>query len=357
MTIEENASPSAGPAEVAGPVAAVNRAAPRDAAALPPRSSTANSGPRLPDRVDASSAALFEAAQAIPRALQVAGSIFAPTTLLTALFFYFGLLYAIAYYRFFGVNYTVLAVPTQSYLILSVSAAILPLALVAVAALVLVELYQLPLETLSGMRRLVVYRVVCPLVSGVGLLLVGAAAVDVLFRVALYPSALLEARGLSLSVGLVFLAYAGHLRRILSSRRRTPTTRQVSVALTVTKWGGFCLLVGVGLFWAVGSYAIRMGSEGARGFAAAMRCAPEVVLYSEKPLNLGSSGLRQEGPIGTDSAYGFRYPGLKLVPQAGDNYLLLPADWRPGGRPAIVLARSDPLRLEFVVAAPPPPGC
>jgi hypothetical protein len=48
---------------------------------------------------------------------------------------------------------------------------------------------------------------------------------------------------------------------------------------------------------------------------------------------------------------------LKLVPQAGDSYLLVPADWSPGGRPAIVLPRSDKVRLEFVVGAARLPGC
>jgi hypothetical protein len=196
-----------------------------------------------------------------------------------------------------------------------------------------------------------------PLVGGAGLLLVGGATADALFGAAMFPSRLLEARGVSLALGVVLLGYAGRLRRTLSPPRPGRTTRKVPVALTVAKWGSFCLLVGVGMFWAVGSYAIRMGSEGAAGFAATLRCAPDVVLYSEKDLNLASSGLRKDGVSPPDSAYGFRYPGLKLVPQAGDSYLLVPADWRPGGRPAIVLARSEPLRLEFVVATRPAPAC
>lgn len=374
MTIHEDAAPPVETGEVAAPpaetgevaapavetgaVTAPARPGPPPDAPPPPVPATGEPGSRTPpDRVDAPTAALFEAAQAIPRALQIAGSVVAPTTLLTALFFYFGLLYAVAYYRWFGVNYTVLDVPAQGYFIVSVSTAILPLAIIAGVALFSLWIYQLPLEALSGRPRLLVHRVLHPLVGGTGLLLVGAAAMDALFGVVLYPPRLLEARGVSLAGGLLLLGYAGRLRRVLGTRRRAPAAREAPVALTVTKWGSFCLLVGVGLFWAVGSYAIRMGSEGARGLAASLQCAPDVVLYSEKSLNLGSSGLRQEGPAGADSAYGFRYAGLKLVPQSGDRYLLVPADWRPGGRPAIVLARSDAVRLEFVVRAPPPPGC
>ena len=357
MTIDGDAGTVTAPAAV-GPTAKPDGTDPSDTPAPPSGNPSAEDPPPPPpsDHVDAPSVAPFEAAQHIPRALQIAGSVIAPTTLLTALFFYFGLLYAIAYYRHFGVNYTVLDVPTQGYLILSVSTAILPMASIAGTALFAVWLYQLPLDALSGTPWRVASRVIYPLVDGTGFLLVGAVIADALFGAVMYPPALLEARGLSLSVGVVLLAYAGRLRRTLFPPRRSgmPVT---PVSLTVAKWGSFCLLLGIGLFWAVGSYAIRMGSEGARGLAANLRCAPDVVLYSEKDLNLASSGLRMEVSPGPDSAYGFRYSGLKLVPQAGDSYLLVPADWRPGGRPALVLARSDPLRLEFVVGATPPPDC
>jgi hypothetical protein len=116
---------------------------------------------------------------------------------------------------------------------------------------------------------------------------------------------------------------------------------------------GVCLslLFGVGLFWAVGSYAIRMGAEGAKGHAAGLRCAPDVVLYSDTPLGLQFAGVPEESVLGPDGVNRFRYSHLKLVPQAGKQYLLLPADWVPSARPAILLSRSDSLRLEFITVA------
>jgi hypothetical protein len=91
---------------------------------------------------------------------------------------------------------------------------------------------------------------------------------------------------------------------------------------------------------------MRMGTQEAVGHVAGLRCAPDVVLYSEKSLNLQYAGVWEEPSATPDGAYGFRYPGLKLVPQPGKQYLLLPADWTPGTRPAILLPRSDALRLE-----------
>jgi hypothetical protein len=267
-------------------------------------------------------------------------------------------MYAVAYYRYFGVNYTVLDLPVEGYLILSASTAILPMALLAGAAMLSLWLYQLPLDMLSETARHRLYRWLYPVVVAIGLLLVGLTALDVLFAVVMYPVPAMEARGLSLVTGVVLLGYAGRLRRVLAPRRPAHgSRREAPVALTVAKWGSFCLLIGVGLFWAVGSYALRMGAEGARDFAVMIRCAPEVVLYSEKDLNLASSGLPNGPPPPTDGAYDSSYAGLKLVPQAGDSYLLVPADWSPGGRPAIVLPRSDKVRLEFVVGAARLPGC
>jgi hypothetical protein len=301
---------------------------------------------------DAAAAVSFEAADAVPQALKVVGSIVAPTTLLTALFLYFGLLYAVAYYRYFGVNYTVLDLPNQGYLILSASTATLPLALLAGTALAALWLYQLPLENLSARVRRLLYRWWLPAVATVGVVLLGLVAADVLLAVRLFPAGFWEARGLSLSIGIVLLAYAAHLRSALAPPVPAGYAgRRGHLSLTVAKWVCLSLLFGVGLFWAVGSYAMRMGVQGAEGYAAGLRCAPNVVLYSDNVLNLQFAGVQEESVQGPDGVYQFRYSGLKLVPQAGKQYLLLPADWAPSARPAILLPRSDTLRLEFITVA------
>jgi hypothetical protein len=303
------------------------------------------------------SAVSFEAADAVPQALKVVGSIVAPTTLLTALFLYFGLLYAVAYYRYFGVNYTVLDLPNQGYLILSASTATLPLALLAATALVVLWLYQLPLDALSTRAHRLLRRWWLPAVAIVAVLLLALVAADALFSVRLFPAGFWEARGLSLSIGIVLLAYAAHLRSALAPGVPAARTGGRShVSLTVAKWVCLSLLFGVGLFWAVGSYAIRMGEEGAEGHAAGLRCAPDVVLYSEEPLGLQFAGVPEEAVPGPDGVNRFRYSNLKLVPQAGKQYLLLPADWVPSARPAILLSRSDSLRLEFTTVAPAAAG-
>lgn len=327
-----------------------------DAAGSTRRRDPPDGGDRSGDRTGSPSED-FEAARAIPQALKLAASIIAPTTLLTALFAYFGLLYAIAYYRYFGINYTVLGLPLQGYLIMSASTAILPLGVLAGASLLFLWLYELPLDALSERRRRLVYRWGSRAVAMSGLLLLGVAAADALFGFVLYPPALPESRGVSLTIGVLLLGYAGRLRRKL---RPPPTERraraEIPSTLTVAKWASFCLLLGIGLFWAVGSYALRMGSQDARGFAAGLRCAPDIMLYSAKDLNLAFAGVRAESSPTPDTDFRFRYSGLKLVPQAGEKYLLLPGDWQRG-RSAFLMTPADTIRLEFVVATQPPAGC
>lgn len=381
--VADRAAPA--PRDGSGAAVAVDRSAPPTDVSPPvvdAESRSRQDGPAASDQQDRSAAAPFEAAEAVPKALQVVGSIVAPTTLLTALFVYFGLLYAIGYYRYFGVNYTVLDLPTQGLLILSASTAVVPLVTLAAVMLVSLWIYRLPVERSSDRVRRWLSFTLLPVVAVVGAALLALVAAETLLRLQVFPPSFPEGRGISLSAGVVLLAWAARLRATLlptgTAERKPATAATVTpgsvlalarrallaatrapepdhgpghVALTVGKWVCLSVLFGVGLFWAVGSYALRLGPQDAQQLWANLRCAPDVVLYSEKSLNLFTAGLTEEPATSPESAYGFRYQGLKLVPQAGDQYLLLPADWAPAARPAIVLPRSDTLRLEFIPVA------
>jgi hypothetical protein len=309
------------------------------------------SGGRGTARVAQADTVAFEVARAAPRLLKIVGTVVAPTTVLAALLVYFGLLYAVGYFRYLGVNFTVLNLASQDYLVLSADGAIIPLVLFAGAALLSLWVYQLPLERLSGKPRSIARWVLMPAVAGAGSTLVALAAADALFGAPVFPEGFWEARGLSLAVGVLLLAYAGRLRRGLVTAPPGSHRRDVPDALTVARWGGLLVMVSVGLFWAVGSYAIGVGARGAQGLVADLACAPDVILYSEKSLNLHVRGVGEVAESGRDTAYGFRYTGLKLVPQSGDRYLFLPDGWTPAGRPAILLPRTDTLRLEFISVA------
>jgi hypothetical protein len=287
----------------------------------------------------------FEAVGALPRVLKAVGSIVAPSTLLTALMFYFGFMYALGYFQYLGVNVLVLNLPAQQYLILSADSSVVPLAYAACAALVTLWLYQLPMDSWSARVRRILHRVVLPLVTALGVGLVALALADATFGLSMFATAVV-ARGLSLSTGVLLLAYAARVRRMLTTRP-APAPRRVPEALVVAKWGGAFILVSVGLFWAVGSYAIKAGWTEARAYVHDIATVPNVALYSEKSLGLQGPGVREVACRAPDSAYRFRYEGLKLVPQSGPQYVFLPAGWTETNGAAMLLPRNDAQRLEF----------
>jgi len=220
---------------------------------------------------------------------------------------------------------------------------VVPLALLAVAALVAISIYRLPVERWSGRPRRVALWGLMPAAGLLGAALLALAMADAIFARPVFPASFAEARGVSLTVGVLLLGYAARLWRILGPAR--PGLR-TSDPLAVARAGCVFLLVSIGLFWTVGTYAVGVGIGKAQAFATDLACVGDVAVYSEKSLNLSTAGLTEEPAPG---GAGFRYPGLKLVPQAGPRYfLLLPADWAQGHRPAILLPRSDSLRLEFL---------
>lgn len=291
----------------------------------------------------------FEAAAALPRVLKIIGSVVAPTTLMTALLFYFGLMYAIGFFRYFRVNYSVLNLPLQDYLVLSEDGLMLPLIFVAAIALLALWLYQH--ETLLTKIRGIWSRVLVSAVALIGLILVGLAMVDAVFHVSVFPTNFWEARGLGLSMGVLLLGYTARLRRVIAAKQRAKQMpRRVPEAVVVAKWAAVFVLVSAGLFWAVGSYAILVGQGHARDIEADLPSSPDVGLYSEKGLGLGGVGAPGVHEVlcqSSDPAYRFRYDGLKLVPQSGNQYVFLPAGWTSANGTAIVIPRSDKIRLEF----------
>jgi hypothetical protein len=303
---------------------------------------------RQPDATGFAESTEFEAAAALPQVLKIIGTVVAPTTLLTALLFYFGLMFAVGYFRYFNVNFTVLNLPVQDYLILSVDGLIIPLVYAVGITLLALWLYQLRLETLSSEVRRIVLRAVMLFAAIAGAVLVSLAMANAVFGISVFPATFWEARGLSLSIGVLLLAYAGRLRRILAVERRPrQVLRRVPEGVLVAKWGALFIVVSVGLFWVVGSYAIGVGEGRAQELAAYLPCSPDVVLYSQKSLNLQGAGLREVIGQNPDIAYRFRYDGLKLVPQSGNQYLFLPADWTHVDGDAILIPRSETIRLEF----------
>jgi hypothetical protein len=288
---------------------------------------------------------------ALPQVLKILGSVVAPSTLLTALMYYFGREEYAGFFWYLGTDVTVFDLTAQDYWNNSVAGFIPPLIVAAGVALLALWAHQLVLGALPTRTRLIVLRTVIPISSIAGLFLVCLAMTD-LFVTPMFTASFPEGRGLSLSVGVLLLAYAVQLiRLVIAERQPKQVLRRAPGAMAIVEWAAVFILVSVGLFWAVGSYAINVGVRYAQQIETSLSSRPDVVTYSEKRLILQGPGVREVDCHDPDAAYRFRYDGLKLMLQAGNQYFLLPAGWTRTNGTAIVIPRGDKIRLQFS-----PPG-
>ncbi|MFJ7068086.1 hypothetical protein [Streptomyces sp. NPDC101115] len=126
----------------------------------------------------------------------------------------------------------------------------------------------------------------------------------------------------------------------------------------LAEWAVVSTLVVLGLVWAANDYAASVGTVRAQRFMAGLPHHPTTIVYSEHSLSISGPGVTEtpckDGKGGKDdeAAYGYRYDGLTLILQSGNQYVLVPTRWTPADGVALVLPRNDSVRLEFG----PPPG-
>jgi hypothetical protein len=288
----------------------------------------------------------------------VLGGIVAPTTLLTGLLYYFGWLHAYYLFGYFGINSTTLGFSTVDYLMRSVDALYIPLTVAAVVALVALwgNAAVLPaLRAGSPALRSRFLRTVTAL--GIALALTGG-ALTLLIEGGSSGYAALAPVGFA--AGVVVLGYAVHMRRIL--RPKAQQARAAAGWADAAEWMITFFLVAISLFTAASDYAGGVGVTRARQLMADLPNQPAVVLYSQHNLDLPPTGITETRCANANAGYRYRYDGLVLVLESGGKYVLLPRQWTRDGRsPAILLAESDAIRLEFypgtAAPAPSPTAC
>ena len=294
------------------------------------------------------------ATDALPRLFKVFGGIVAPTSLLTALLFYFGRSRAAGYYRFFHVNSTVLDLTTNDYLFSGVDGLFVPIAVTCLLALVLMWANRLLLTRVPPGARRRTLRVLVPVAGLLGVVLVGLAFADLLTDGGVF-GANSATGGVLLAIGVILLVYAVRLVRLSPPRTPEPVGRRATTGLA--EWAAAFLLVSIGLFWAAQAYAFGVGTGGAITLYKALPAVPEAILYSEHSLSLAVPGVTEVRCADPDAAYRFRYDGLRLVREAGDQYLLLPVTWDRTTGTAVLIPRSGSIRLEFRAPSAPPTPC
>ena len=107
------------------------------------------------------------------------------------------------------------------------------------------------------------------------------------------------------------------------------------------------MLLTLAVFWDVERLANVVGE----GYATQITANPghllAVTVYSPKSLEIHVPGV-VETRLGTsESAYRYRYDGLRLVQRSGDRYLLMSEYWDVRASGIIVLRETDAIRMEF----------
>lgn len=285
------------------------------------------------------------------KAVQSLGAVIGPAALVTGLLFYFGWVRAQSQGRYLGLDVTLFGLSTQDYIVQSTYAVLFPLGEVLIAGLGLLWAH----AAISGLIDRDPDRSVWTWIER-ALPVVGALffAAGLVMNADRYPTdTRLLLTPLCLTTGVGLTAYG-----VLVHRRRrgargagpagSPAGRQVPLLSVIL----MAMLIAVGVVWEVANYAEIKGRELGEFLVSQLAYQPGAVVYSAKRLHLGAPGVVETAFREPDSAYAFRYTGMKLLFRSDGKYFLVPESWSVDGGTTIVLRDSDNLRLEFIR----PPG-
>lgn len=302
---------------------------------------------RVADRGDPGPAGESGSEATVLGAVQSLGAVVGPTALITALLFYFGWAKAQAFSQYFGLDVSIFGLSTQDYLLQSIRSVFIPLGVVLIAGLLLLWAHRLLVRQLELSPDRPLWR----WLAGV-LAVAGAASfvVGLVKNADRYPSdAELVLTPLSLMLGVGLVSYAVLVER----RRREPRPRPAASSPGPLSLPGLTvilvsMLIAVGLVWVVANYAEIKGREEGEFVHDQLEFQPGVVVYSAQRLHIGGVGVDERAFPEPESAYRFRYDGLKLLFHSNGRYFLVPASWSLSDGTTIVLRETDDVRLEFV---------
>lgn len=263
----------------------------------------------------------------------------ANVAVLTALLVYFGWNRSEVQARRLGIDESLLGMSTRDYLLRSVRPVLVLLVVIALAGLLWLVLDRWMTRrlaapgTTNGLARWALRLLPTSLV------LLPLAAWLAGFR---WPAAAYVAFPLAIVAGLLLVLYALHLRRGLPGKEPMPASRETLLRACAA------VIAGIGLFTAAANYATVEGTELAEGFGSRVSSLPRVVIYSAEHLHIDAPGAQEESLPAAESAYRFRYVGLRLMEYAGGNYFLVSDGWTPRYGVVVMLGDSEPVRLEFV---------
>jgi hypothetical protein len=277
--------------------------------------------------------------QGLPVWLRLVTALLGPPTLITALALFFGWTRISTQMSYYGIDPTLVGLSTQDYLLRSPDTLFVPLGALLISAFLAVGVHCLIKRMVRGhpnARR----SVVAILLSlGIVLLVVGVAAGCGALRVG---TAFLLLQ-LSPGIGVSLITYGAYLRRVAARGAGEVLWPPASLLTAILA----AAIVVVSLFWATSEYAGALGTGRARDFAAHFAAQPTTVVHSRDRLDIHADGVLEAQTGGQESAYRFKYTGLRLLLRSGGNLFLLPAGWSSRRGTTIILPDRDWIRLDL----------
>jgi hypothetical protein len=264
-----------------------------------------------------------------------------PTSLLTGILYYFGYVSTKAFYAYFGISLSALDFSSSNYLVRSTDTVFKPAATLLIVLIVLFLVHHLLSQALSraGKRwALGVALCFCSLaavLAGIGLL-------------GLHGAPLGLASPLSLAAAGLLLEYSAWS----ASRYAAPPARIVALieAGVNLRRGLIAALVLVATFWTVTDLAYEQGIATARLVEQILPLEPQAVVYSDRDLHLSGPDIGVTALGGKDTAYHFRYNGLRPLLYANGRWFLLPVGWTHANGSTVILLQDDPSRVRVDLA-------
>jgi hypothetical protein len=306
------------------------------------------------------------------RWFSVGTTIIAPATLLSAVLFYFGYVSARAQYEYFGVDVDSIGLSTRDYVMRSPQPLLFPLlvlTLLGVGGLALHTTLRRHIAARAGdgaAIAVVRQRTRQASIAGLAVLALGVLLLLTYPYVRDWPLFNLVTP-LLIGLGAAGIAYAAHVRTLLTARTSGGSSRQ-DAAGNVALRRAVGLLLGVivaaTIFWATATVAQWSGRGLARYDARHLDRFPAVILDTKERLYLtdgcqhvtdrAASCIQETAlPAVPGQTYHFRYRHFRLLIQGHNQMFLVPDVWSASDS-TLVVPMDGSVRVQFQFQNNPP---
>lgn len=271
--------------------------------------------------------------------LSAVAGIVAPSTVVTALLYYYGYVATYARFDHFGVDLATLRLPTQELVLRSVAVLYVPCAVLLTLGIAYVLVRNRTRAALAERSRWARLRRVGWVAVGLGgLLLIRALVGIVVPEVAReeFPAT----TPIALGAGVSSLLYGRHLL----TRARAPRSGAVPESAVFMLGTGVVVL---SLFWAANTFAAAYGRGQAEIDSRTLDSRPAVTLDTKERLYLNAACAEETLlPADSEQTFRYRHRGLRLLTVGSDRLFLVPDRWADGCD-VLVVPDDDSVRIQF----------